>query len=267
MKQGGIIIIVAILIVSLFLIFYKDNQIFSSVIDLPNGIKYTEKQNLSFNGGIVFAVAPRFGFTSTDTTVITPEGHRGRICNIGSDDWIQLESNLENKPARNGFLAEGKLISNDNNANCRNYISQDGNITFTKSGIVTASCEIELRVSGEVSSGQNVLAYCKIGNKVSQHTLSNEHDMNYDNTETFTFNVVKGETIPYEISHSVDTTADFKSSYVGLLFGFTEKCISGDTNCDNIITRDELGTSINKWLNGVVTRESLGIVIQTWANS
>ena len=41
---------------------------------------------------------------------------------------------------------------------------------------------------------------------------------------------------------------------------------SVDTNCDGIVTRAELGTTINSWISGTVTRANLGAAIQAWAN-
>ncbi len=39
-----------------------------------------------------------------------------------------------------------------------------------------------------------------------------------------------------------------------------------DTNCDNTVSRTELGVGINDWIAGTLTRENLGASIQAWAN-
>lgn len=44
-------------------------------------------------------------------------------------------------------------------------------------------------------------------------------------------------------------------------------CGPGDTDCDGIIDRTELGILITKWINGEVSRDSLGTAIQMWAKS
>jgi len=38
-----------------------------------------------------------------------------------------------------------------------------------------------------------------------------------------------------------------------------------DTNCDSIVSRTEIGTSINNWIAGTMTRSDLGNAIQAWA--
>ena len=38
-----------------------------------------------------------------------------------------------------------------------------------------------------------------------------------------------------------------------------------DTNCDNAIDRTELGSSINKYVNGQIDRTIVGLDIQAWA--
>jgi len=42
---------------------------------------------------------------------------------------------------------------------------------------------------------------------------------------------------------------------------------AGDTNCDSIVSRTEIGTSINNWIAGTMTRSDLGNAIQAWANA
>jgi hypothetical protein len=39
---------------------------------------------------------------------------------------------------------------------------------------------------------------------------------------------------------------------------------SADTNCDGIVSRDELSVSINQWIAGSITRDQLGEAIQAW---
>ena len=42
------------------------------------------------------------------------------------------------------------------------------------------------------------------------------------------------------------------------------QCVGADTNCDGIISRDELGSFITKWINNQVTRDELGEAIVLW---
>jgi len=37
-----------------------------------------------------------------------------------------------------------------------------------------------------------------------------------------------------------------------------------DTNCDGVVSRDELGVSITQWINGAITRTKLGEIIVAW---
>jgi hypothetical protein len=39
---------------------------------------------------------------------------------------------------------------------------------------------------------------------------------------------------------------------------------SADTNCDGIVSRDELGVTINQWIAGSITRDKLGEYIVAW---
>lgn len=39
-----------------------------------------------------------------------------------------------------------------------------------------------------------------------------------------------------------------------------------DANCDNVLDRNELGTSITKWTNSQLTRDELGVDIQAWSS-
>jgi hypothetical protein len=40
---------------------------------------------------------------------------------------------------------------------------------------------------------------------------------------------------------------------------------SSDTNCDGLISRDELGVAITKWINNQISRNDLGSIITAWA--
>jgi len=40
-----------------------------------------------------------------------------------------------------------------------------------------------------------------------------------------------------------------------------------DTNCDGVVSRDELGVSITQWLNGEITRIKLGEIIVAWVGT
>ena len=44
-----------------------------------------------------------------------------------------------------------------------------------------------------------------------------------------------------------------------------QKNSNADLNCDNQVSRDELGSLITKWVNGQETRDNLGSAIQAWA--
>ena len=44
------------------------------------------------------------------------------------------------------------------------------------------------------------------------------------------------------------------------------KNTQADTNCDNIVSRTELGIAINKWVDGTFSRSELGTAIQSWVN-
>jgi hypothetical protein len=50
----------------------------------------------------------------------------------------------------------------------------------------------------------------------------------------------------------------------------SEQCVvecktSSDTNCDGLISRDELGVAITKWINNQISRNDLGSIITAWA--
>ncbi|MBU0959120.1 MAG: hypothetical protein KKB31_04200 [Nanoarchaeota archaeon] len=44
------------------------------------------------------------------------------------------------------------------------------------------------------------------------------------------------------------------------------KNTEADTDCNNLVSREELGLFITKWINGQVTRDSLGAAIQAWVS-
>ncbi|MBU0959118.1 MAG: hypothetical protein KKB31_04190 [Nanoarchaeota archaeon] len=48
-------------------------------------------------------------------------------------------------------------------------------------------------------------------------------------------------------------------------FSVPQSCnTDADTNCDGIVSRDELGNFITKWISGAVTRDKLGEAIVAW---
>lgn len=49
--------------------------------------------------------------------------------------------------------------------------------------------------------------------------------------------------------------------------GTTTECNTiADTDCDNIVSRDELGISISDWIEGQISRDKLGEIIMAWVN-
>lgn len=43
-------------------------------------------------------------------------------------------------------------------------------------------------------------------------------------------------------------------------------CLNGDLDCSGTISRNELGVSVTKWLQGLINRENLSNTIQLWSN-
>lgn len=64
----------------------------------------------------------------------------------------------------------------------------------------------------------------------------------------------------------VSGTWQSQGKVVGQCGYSTQTCLtSADVNCDNKISRDELGEFIDLWLSGSVSRSDLGVVISNWA--
>jgi hypothetical protein len=71
------------------------------------------------------------------------------------------------------------------------------------------------------------------------------------------------------ISFCINDNNALSTNYCGTkAITITQTCLTpADTNCDGVISRDELGIYIVKWINNEVSRDSLGTVIQGWAAS
>lgn len=71
------------------------------------------------------------------------------------------------------------------------------------------------------------------------------------------------------ISYCINDGNALSTNYCGTkTITITQTCLtSADTDCNGVISRDELGLFIVKWINNEVNRDELGIVIQGWAAS
>ena len=181
---------------------------------------------------------------------------------------------------------------------CKTYWTSDGNWDLTKDGVPVTmdnNCNIDSDCSKFVGVKATSYYWGDSGSFPSQLTCFDGHCKSYyqgqplcvdtDNGKNY---YVKGKAIAKWTSTDYCVNSNrLQEAYCDgtdepQLFAFNcfevdkvcrdgacvdiQQCnTNADTNCDGIVSRDELGEYIVDWVNGQITRTELGNAIQAWS--
>lgn len=246
-------IILVIILIALAFYFGKNFGLYSIIIKYGEITFPPEQKTITWLGNNFNLFAPSFDALSCS--------NQKQFCGC-SDGEITIS---------NSYSSGDSLIltssMNGQYTSCGgNYITT--NLTLLK-GRLYGKCTIYGSAPIQISSGESG-GFCKISDLFYFGKIGNEFawDKLGISEVNNNFSIILNEPTTLEIYlESASAAYGSGSSRMELRFDETICNTPADTNCNNIVDRNELGVYINSWIAGSVTRDSLGQAIVAWAGS